>query len=305
MSFFQIFETMGPNVVPAVTPPGDTSGGGPEFPPPDTFGLTYPNHARTLLLNVAAGVLSDPGEEYISPRFAPLVLPGPVQNVRPHLFGTSPDRLGLNYWAYQYLLALHTTELHEFVVSLDPRVTYFGHGHPEFFDDRFFRTTVIGDPGTEEELFLFGDFDISADLSGRLNYSWRVTVDNVQITMVSQYPQRTVVESYVVTDGLSDPHRLPGTTWTVRFPAAAVGGSWTITSTRRPRYGLNDIAADVATMSRADLEQLFLQGTRYGNQEPFVTFRNLWFDHPELLYRLGGLLLATIYHTELSRRSLL
>lgn len=36
----------------------------------------------------------------------------------------------------------------------------------------------------------------------------------------------------------------------------------------------------------------------FDNKEPYLTFKNLWFDHPLPTYRLAGIVLALIYRTE-------
>ena len=36
----------------------------------------------------------------------------------------------------------------------------------------------------------------------------------------------------------------------------------------------------------------------FKNEEPYLTFKNLWFDHPLPIYRLSGIVLALIYRTE-------
>lgn len=36
----------------------------------------------------------------------------------------------------------------------------------------------------------------------------------------------------------------------------------------------------------------------FDNKEPYLTFKNLWFDHPLPAYRLAGIVLALIYRTE-------
>jgi hypothetical protein len=40
----------------------------------------------------------------------------------------------------------------------------------------------------------------------------------------------------------------------------------------------------------------------FDNKEPYLTFKNLWFDHPLPTYRLAGIVLALIYRTEELRR---
>lgn len=36
----------------------------------------------------------------------------------------------------------------------------------------------------------------------------------------------------------------------------------------------------------------------FKNEEPYLTFKNLWFDHPLPMYKLAGIVLALIYRTE-------
>jgi hypothetical protein len=45
-------------------------------------------------------------------------------------------------------------------------------------------------------------------------------------------------------------------------------------------------------------EPIFLKLFGVAEVEPYVTFKNLWFDHPLPAYRLAGLVLAVIYRTE-------
>lgn len=45
-------------------------------------------------------------------------------------------------------------------------------------------------------------------------------------------------------------------------------------------------------------EPAFLEIFGVENKEPYLTFKNLWFDHPLPAYRLSGIVLALIYRTE-------
>lgn len=80
------------------------------------------NHARTLLLNDKA-LPDELGEEFV-PEFAPLYLPRSLDRVHKILFGKQPIRQELNYKLRCIMQLLHATELAEFVLQLDPRVTY-------------------------------------------------------------------------------------------------------------------------------------------------------------------------------------
>lgn len=264
---------------------------------------TFPNHGRTLLLNLLAGDLRQPYEEYISPQFRPLTLSSSLTALRRHLFGVNPDRLGLNYWINQYMLVAHTTELNEYVVGLDPRITYLGNPPPTSFGDEVFGVQIAAAPGTTAELYLQGDSGLAVDRNGRLQYRWQVAVGSNEVTMSLQTPPaRVITEAYSVSDGLSDSHTLPGSLLQVRFPEGSAGSQWVVTVTARPANNLGDIVAQLRTAADVSFDEVFGVGTIVGNTEPFLTFRNLWRDHPESLYSFGGLLCAAMYQTELLRR---
>lgn len=82
------------------------------------------NHARTLLLN------QTPAEgaacEYIPRDYVAKKLPTYLQDIWNILFGPAADTYARNYRARQLLTILHSTDtdLVEYVVELDPRVTY-------------------------------------------------------------------------------------------------------------------------------------------------------------------------------------
>jgi hypothetical protein len=93
------------------------------------------NHARTLLLNRSGrtytrGLL---GEEYIPEEYIPINVPSYVLTPRRILLGADPDRVFLNFRAWELLSLIHGTELEEFVYELDPRVTYWPQQQTDFF----------------------------------------------------------------------------------------------------------------------------------------------------------------------------
>jgi hypothetical protein len=100
------------------------------------------NHARTLLLNVEPRTYNIDllGEEFI-PAFSAIKLPSYIERAHRILFGTDPDKVFLNFRAYELLSLIHRTELAEFVYALDPRVTYATTGMSDFF--RADRTTEV------------------------------------------------------------------------------------------------------------------------------------------------------------------
>lgn len=116
------------------------------------------NHARTLLLNISSQSYNGDmlGEEYIPP-FLPIALPTYLQLAHRLIFGSSPDKVFLNFRAYELLSIIHQTELAEFVTALDPRITYQVGNHKDFFRGRF-TTEIKKISGTDDaRINLVGD----------------------------------------------------------------------------------------------------------------------------------------------------
>ena len=58
---------------------------------------------------------------------------------------------------------------------------------------------------------------------------------------------------------------------------------------------LGEVEANLVLAPNPVILQLFKVADVEGGEEPFKTFYNLWRDHHETAYKLGGLLLAYIY----------
>jgi hypothetical protein len=255
------------------------------------------NHARTLLMNVnGQGYFDGLGEEYIPNDFLEITIPTYLKNIRAMLYGHTPDRLMLNYRTRQYLGLLHVTPLAAFLQQLDTRITYRLDDN-DLFVNAFGVAITPGDQ-TTQSLEVVGAQD-SPDASGKTIQEWHVNVSDNDTARIRRLtaPRSDVAVDYVTTGGLSDLLDLPGSTMQFRFQQG-VGSSWRIVSTARPTLSLGEIAASLQESRRAYLIQLFGIGTTKIETEPFRTFYNLWQNHHELAYKLGGLLLAYIFRTE-------
>ncbi len=258
------------------------------------------NHARSLLLNVdgsTSGFTADLGEEFVPPLFRAIILPGFLSSIHQILFGPTPDRLMLNYRARQYLGMLHTTELVEFVLELDSRITYDTLPNDNLFNSSFV-TQIQPLNDTAPELFLIDEVG-SVSLGGRTKHAWRITVDDgSNVTIIRQTPPITsVTQSYTLTQGLSSLIQLVGSGLQARFHAG-VGSEWLVTATTRPEQELGVVLANLDSIGGDIIDTLFGVGSPRVKTEPFLTFRNLWNNHPELPYRLGAMLLAWVLRAD-------
>jgi hypothetical protein len=258
------------------------------------------NHARTLLMNVssASNQRQEIGEEYIPANYAPLTLPSYLQSARRILFGTAPDRYFLNFRVRELMAHLHQTELAEFVYALDPRVTYWPEVDRPFYDTekRLVATQYFGldaqPPYFRGDLFA----DNTRGRSVR-EFTLRVTEAEGDWEAILAPLGRTggvVTTPLTFTDGLSQLVPLENTGVSVQIPLPTMTTDWTIYTRVRPGPVLTTAMPILEVLG----EPLFLElfGVGIGS-EPFATFKALWFDHPNPIYRLGGLTLATIYRT--------
>lgn len=258
------------------------------------------NHSRTLLVNVdgvPSGFANDPGEEFILPTFNAIELPGFLITVRDQLFGSAPDKIMLNYRARQYMGLLGVTELQEFVTDLDSRITYDILPRDQLFDSLFV-TTVTKLDATTANLFLIDEVG-PPDQAGRTRHSWRIDVlTSSTVSVNRQTPVAQVsIQNYTLTEGLSSLIQLVGSGLQARFESG-IGSEWFVQAVSRPTQDIGTIVANLGVIGDDKLLALFGVGDPKGSAEPFLTFRRLWEDHPDLPYRLGGVLLAWIYQAD-------
>lgn len=261
------------------------------------------NHARTLLLNVSgsnSSGLAYIGDDLIPSEYASLALNTPLLNIRQHLFGAAPDRAMLNYRAYQLLSMIEKTELQEFVTDLDSRITY------EFGADNIFVSNETWNPkvhqtgGTLDHVLTVSGSPIRPDYTGKLYYQFQINLSGTSITIDRQVgPKNRTTIDYSLTDGLSPAFDLTYTGYQVFVNTMSNLAGWHITGYLRPQISLFNIVETLEKAGDPTLTALF--GTK--SIEPWSTFKNLWYDNTDMIYRLGAITLALIYRTDELRRN--
>lgn len=264
------------------------------------------NHARTLLLNVDGSNNPGPdfpGEELVPATYRALALPSYLVQVRSRLFGAAPDRVMLNYRLKQYLTVLHTTELVEYLLELDPRITYRYAGDEEvgLADSALFAPQLVQTAGPAARLWILGS-PAAPDALGQLRYRYDLEMlldTTVAVTRRVPLPaQQQIYPIALDAGGISNRVPLGATGLGFRSDTDNPGAAWRIEGCFRPQWDLGQIVANLRQLGEPILLELF--GT--SRIEPWSTFRNLWNDHEALAYQLGGLLMAVVYSTEAIRR---
>jgi hypothetical protein len=255
------------------------------------------NHARTLLANLNPFNAFDGdgylGEELIDPGFIKLRLPGYLEVIRKTLFGETPDRDMINYRCRQFMTMLHSGPLEGHVMAMDPRVTYSTGLDASLMPDgvfAVFQQQFSG--GTDSELDVFGSPE-APDHSGRMYRSYTVRTIDADTLDVEPQGSSNLVFEYALTEGLSNPIPLPWSGYKVRLRVSGGGYAWTVYGRNRPQWDLGQIVEMLGSVGHGALDNLFL-----GNDEPYVSYRNLWLRQSELPLKLGGLIMAVIKRTE-------
>ena len=227
-----------------------------------------------------------PGEEAVPPEFRPRKLPAAAAGAWSVLFGKNPDRLLMNYRLAEYLNLLHATDLAGYVTGLDPRITYTpGRAIP----GSAFEPSV---EGSTAPIYFFGD-PSPDDALGRLVRSWRIETLSGNRASVRR-------ETSPISDRIVDLSPAAGLSGAVAldekggFSCAfdpTPGNVWYVTAASRPSRGLPEVVSALRRSGFAS-DELFAGG------EPYKTFENLWKNHPDLGYRLAGVLLAVGYRAD-------
>jgi hypothetical protein len=255
-----------------------------------------------LLLNLPASAELPTGE-YVPPEFRAVAVPTYLQQARDLLFGARPDAAMLDYRLRQYMAMLHATELAEFVVAADPRITYTAGDRA--MADFGFAPAVIP-IGHDRPLFIGGDRPTAA--GGRMAYAWQVTIlvagqPGPTAAVTRRSPTPGSAEHPIGYDGdLSTEFPLDGSPLLARSGGGVVadGTTWNVGCLAPPGRDPGQVAADFAAAGGAILGGLFAGGAA----EPYATWAALWESAQPLPYRLGAILLAVAARTDDIRRRL-
>jgi hypothetical protein len=258
------------------------------------------NHARTLLMNISGEpgyIPYYPGDELIPQEYRPVQLPAWLDVFRMRFFGANPDRALLNYRVAEIMQTIAATELQSYVLELDPRITYSSYPQqlalPETFQPRLHRYS-----GNSNDILTIVGSPARPDSTGRCGYSYVVKIDDIGQPSINierqSFPAIETEQVFSLTNSLSPEFDLPYSGYRIRVNTVNPQAAWTIRGFLRPQTTLAEIDQTLHSVG----EPYLLQLLGVSNAEPYKTFRNCWYRHPELPYRLGGIALAMIYRTE-------
>ena len=283
----------------------------------------------------------DAGYEYISPDYRRVELSCALSTIQTVLFGTSPDQRFLNLRAMELLSYIHQTELAEYVYALDPRVTYWPRTKANFQPSQSIQVTQASGsrrqlsaagffnatnamPVAQRQYFVALTTDdqtttltdallteatefLTAETAGDIFLQETATGGGTSAANAIYVKQINSLAAPVVVP-IADIANLP----TITLPGTQVKitpSALSAAAATNPASWLLDLATAPPPAITTILPALELLGEPAGlelfgvaPEEPYATFKNLWFDHPLPVYRLGGFVLAYIYRIN-ERRS--
>lgn len=267
------------------------------------------NHLRSLLLDLPGSSAHGPdypGEEYVPPDFVPRPMPGSCRTVWRMLFGVDPDRAMRNYRLFQLLACVHATEVAEFALEPDGRITY-ATGPARLAD--FARLAAFGatavtpitltEPTGDDTLQTFGT-PAADEARGRLVSEWRVEIDggDLLVDRSTSPPGRHRLPLSFSGD-LSGPVELPGPGSISVRVRNRPGSAWSVRTVGLPGRSLGAVIAAVDAGGGTALTDV-LNGPD-PEREPDRTLRQLWSRTDFLPHRAAALAVALGRRIEESR----
>lgn len=234
------------------------------------------------------------GEEYVPSNFRTLVIPQELARVRNLLFSPDPDRAMLNYRLRQYLTLLHTTELEQYVLALDPRVTYWPLHDTNLFKETTFGTVITLTGGSSTWSIGIVGNPTKIKNSTQLRKVWKVDVlsgSSVRVTLLTQGGGISI-SGYTLTNNISNNIPLIGSDLSFNLTGGTTSyPSWEVRHVARPLLELPDVYVGLKAGTDSAVQSLFSADT-----EPYRTCKRLWLlDQGPIAHKLGAVVLALGY----------
>jgi len=97
---------------------------------------------------------------------------------------------------------------------------------------------------------------------------------------------------------LLETNGMPQSAFSAESNLSTIIARWQVSTRAKPAPVITTLIPTLEMLG----EPIFLELFGVKQKEPYATFKNLWFDHPNAVYRLIGLTLALIYRTEEARK---
>ena len=249
------------------------------------------NHAYTLLLNEPPSLAihkehnKNIGNLPVDPTFRPVALPAELQLLYQALLPYS-DRFAKNYIISCYLDILHAVDFNDYTLSMDPRITYIpGDARYKQVFDAGIKFNTITKHGTGFEYKInkpLQDYKITSICKWHFDAPYGVSVkitgdDTIDMQLPVATNEIKLLDGHISLFLPRSPFKFDMQVKTIK-PFVLKGYD----------DNIRNLISNKLTKVQSEL---------FGTEEA-QPFKTLWTEHPESMYRIGGLLSALLYKME-------
>lgn len=252
------------------------------------------NHIWTLLVNqpVTAPVNGRLGELPRAVNYKEVVLPAGISSIRRLLFGTTPDTEMLHFRSQQLLTCVLNSPLASYAFEFDPRHTY-DETVTDFLSLELYRPAPRLINGVPTLGMNIHGGPTAPDAKGIIRYSFTLVTDGSVVNLTASNSTTQVFTGLATNE--QAPLGISGYSFSLTAPTAAQ--VWLIEFLNQPTASLGTIMANIAVVGEPALNELF----GITADEPYATFRNIFFDARDLTLKCAAVTLALAYQTEKRR----
>jgi hypothetical protein len=257
-------------------------------------GLIMLNHVWTLLVNqpVTAPVNGRLGELPQSVNYKEVSLPTGINSIRRLLFGSAPDTEMLHYRSQQLLTCVLNSTLAPYAFEFDPRHTY-EESVTDFLSLDLYRPIPQLVNGTSTLGMNIHGSPTAPDAKGMIRHSFTLVTDGPVVNLTAFNNTSQVFTGLAANEQAS----LGISGYSFSLTAPTTPQVWLIEFLNRPTASLGTIMANIAVVGEPALNELF----GITADEPYATFRNIFFDAQDLTLKCAAVTLALAYQTEKRR----
>ena len=252
------------------------------------------NHIWTLLVNesTTASVRGRLGELPQTAGYNKVVLPAGLNSVRRALYGANPDIEMLHYRTNQFIKCVLSSNLQAYAYTFDARNTY-NETISDFFGTAAYRPTPQQISGSSALTMNIHGTPTAPDASGIIRHSYSLTTIGGDVHLTGLNGTTDLITGLTA----NEQKALGKSGYTFSLSDPAQPQTWLIEFLNKPTAALGTLIANVEVCGETSINELFGITTT----EPYSTFRNIFFDSPDLPLRCAAVVLALAYQTE-SRR---
>jgi hypothetical protein len=252
------------------------------------------NHIWTLLVNqsTTAPIRGRLGELPQSVNYKQVPLPSTLGSIRRLLFGAEPDIEMLYYRSQQLLTCVLSSTLAPYAFEFDSRHTY-DENIIDFLGLELYRPVPQLISGATTLGMNIHGSPAAPDAKGIIRYSFTLMTNGPVVNLTAANSTTQVFTGLASNE--EAPLGISGYSFSLTNPSVAQ--MWLIEFLNQPTASLGTIIANIAVVGEPALNELF----GITADEPYATFRNIFFDAQDLTLKCAAVTLALAYQTEKRR----